>query len=67
MASNINNNQLKTLLYTQLKGYIDELGLAPSAVVSTMASLVSDRDGACRALDSLEEAAAYLQRDESIQ
>lgn len=55
---------LKTSLYAILKTYTNELNMAPSALVATVAALISDLEGEGVPLDSLEEAAAYLQKSE---
>lgn len=59
-----NTATLKSMLYRFLDALNDE-GLAPSAIISTVALYIEDRGESDSVVNSLEEAAAYIQRDES--
>lgn len=59
------SNILKSLFYSILGFFDSELGLPPSAMAATLATYVDDKtETSAKVVDSLEEAAAYLQREE---
>lgn len=59
------SSPLKSILYGIFASF-DDLGLNPSSMASVLATYVSDKTEATAAVESLEEASAYLQKEESI-
>jgi hypothetical protein len=57
------NTVAKHLLYAVFE-FFDREGLPPSQIAATFAAYVSDKSDSAACVDMLEEAAAYLERDE---
>lgn len=59
-----NTAALKSVLYRFLDN-LNEEGLSPSGIIATVALFVEDRGESDTVVNALEEASAYLERDEA--